>query len=738
MKKISIGRTAYSLAACTAAIACGIAHAQTEVQGQTPTAAPATGLQEVVVTAERRTSNVQKTAVSISVRKGDDLKKQGRYTLQDILQDVPGVVAGPTTDTVGGQSDNQGSSIIIRGLAANGLAKGGIVATVPAVAVYADDVYEGLGSDYDISRVEVLRGPQGTLYGRSATAGVVAFHTNDPKLGHYGADASIELGNYGLEHYTGSVNIPLGDELAIRVSANRYSRQGYYSADGTANSDTAARVKLLYKPSDELSVLLGAQLDNRSFHTGGVEDDLTSPNSYTSIPALIGPGATRQREVWAEVNWNAGPVVLTYVPAYRTFEESTTLISAGPLPGGLSQPDDTPSDHFLTQELRLSSAPGSKMTWQTGLFYYNNPLTASTSLVFNQSQALVYEYSNQRLTENAGVFGEATYPIADGWRFTGGLRYDYTHVRNDEIYSLNVNGFPFPANPPILDTDVLNGAAAIRDFNNVTYKARIEHDLTPVNMMYGMVSSAFLPGDLQIATGAGNVPAFMNFQPETVTSFELGSKNRFLDRTLQVNADAFYYIYSGYQTDGIDISGNPFAHAFETMSVPARMYGGELEITYKPTDTDQLELDYSYVNAHLVNEPAMFLQYSGQTNFNNVVPHTVNVAYTHNFELADGSNLSFRADARYLSAHTVSAEFLTPFLVGQGALPYVTVEGQVIGDFNGVWTSSNQRYSITGYVRNVGDDRYKTDVLVQTINPLNVTETPYDPRTFGVILSLHL
>jgi len=118
-----------------------------------------------------------------------------------------------------------------------------------------------------------------------------------------------------------------------------------------------------------------------------------------------------------------------------------------------------------------------------------------------------------------------------------------------------------------------------------------------------------------------------------------------------------------------------------------------------------------------------------------VVPHTVDVAYTHDFELADGSQLSFRGDARYLSAHTVSEEFLTPSLIASGALPYVTVSGQVIGDLNADWTSSNRRYSITGYVRNVADNRYKTDVLVQTTS---VTESPYDPRTFGLILSLHI
>ncbi len=712
----------------------GLAHAQT---APAPAAAGVSTLQEVVVTAEHRISNVQKTAVSVSVRKGEDLKAQGRYSLQDILQDVPGVVAGPTTDTVGGRSDNVGGSLTIRGLSSSGLARGGIVSSVPAVAVYTDDIYEGMGSDYDIGRVEVLRGPQGTLYGRSATAGVVAFHTNNPQLDHYGADASAELGSYDLQHYSGAVNVPVGDTFAIRIAANRYSRDGYNSPDGGALNDTAARIKLLYRPSADLSVLLGAQFDDGTFHTGGVIDQLTAPNTVAPTSALIGTGNTKERQYWAEVNWNAGPFNVTYLPAFRTFEQNTVLITAGPLPGGLSQPDLTPKDQFLTQELRLSSEAGSKLTWQAGAFYYNNPLTANTSLTFNQTGALAFESSSQRTTENAGVFAEATYPFAERWRFTGGLRYDYTHIQNDEVYSSNVNGFPLPASPSILDTYNLNGGAAIRAFNNVTYKARLEHDLTPVNMAYGMISSGFLPGDVQVSTGAGNVPTDMPFKSETVTSFELGSKNRFFDNTLQLNGDVFYYIYSGYQTNGVNISGNNFAEEFATLNVPMRMYGGELETTYRPTADDQFELDYSYVNAHFINEPAEFTQFAVATQPNNVVPHTVNAAYTHFFHLADGVDLSVHGDGRYLSAHSVSSQFLTPSLFNTGATPYADVGDQLIGDLSATLTLPDKHYSVTAYVRNFTDNRYKTDVLVQTVQPVNVSATLYDPRTVGVILSAH-
>jgi outer membrane receptor protein involved in Fe transport len=235
-------------------------------------------LQEIVVTAERRTSDVQRTAVSISVRQGETMLRAGRTTTQQILEDVPGVTLS-TTPTPPSGADNQGSQYVIRGVASNGTPTGQIIATVPTTAIYVDGVYEGVGGNYDIDRVEVLRGPQGTLYGRSATSGVVSTYTADPKLGRFGGNAAAEIGNYSLEHYTGAVNLPLGDTLALRVSADSYKHDGYYGKDGAgAIRSTNAKAKLLYKPNDDFSVLFGYALQDNRAGTGGPQGQLSYGN----------------------------------------------------------------------------------------------------------------------------------------------------------------------------------------------------------------------------------------------------------------------------------------------------------------------------------------------------------------------------------------------------------------------------------------------------------------------------
>jgi outer membrane receptor protein involved in Fe transport len=169
------------------------AHAETTTASAQPEAQPEDKLDEIIVTAERRSSDAQRAATSVAVRSGDDLKAQGRYSLQQILEDVPGVVysnLNAASNSAG--SDTQGTAVIIRGAVPNTAATGSTLSVVPTTAVYTDEVYEGIGGDYDIDRVEILRGPQGTLYGRSATGGVIATHTHNPVLGEWGADFTAE------------------------------------------------------------------------------------------------------------------------------------------------------------------------------------------------------------------------------------------------------------------------------------------------------------------------------------------------------------------------------------------------------------------------------------------------------------------------------------------------------------------------------------------------------------------
>ena len=286
-------------------------------------------LMEIVVTAEHREIDVQKAATSVSVRTGSELRNEGRYTLGQILEDVPGVTGGAATANVPGGSgvDTSAPGITIRGIASNSGAVGNVTSAAAAAAVYVDGVYEGVGGGYDINQVEILRGPQGTLYGRSATSGLLAIHTNDPQLDRLGGDAVAEVGNYGLEHYTGVVNLPLIDNvLGIRVAANRYERDGYYADDGTTSTD--AKIKLLYKPNDDISLLLGYALQNNDTKNGGITLTLapgepntycfdTVPKSCASTP--VGRGSNDFRQYWALLSWDLGFATLSYQPAYRTW-----------------------------------------------------------------------------------------------------------------------------------------------------------------------------------------------------------------------------------------------------------------------------------------------------------------------------------------------------------------------------------------------------------------------------------
>ncbi|MGA3159536.1 MAG: TonB-dependent receptor plug domain-containing protein [Steroidobacteraceae bacterium] len=241
-------------------------------------------MEEVIVTAERRTSDVQKVGASVAVRSGEELAQQGRVSLAEILEDVPNVTvqqgAATLASTIG--SDNQGGAIIIRGIPSNAIPVGPLQ-TIPTTAVYTDGVYEGIGNDYDIDRVEVLRGPQGTLYGRSATTGVVSTYTTDPTLEKYAGDISVEAGDYSLLHYAGAFNLPIGDMFAVRVSGSHYKHDGYEAPDGMDAIDSDnGRIKILFQPNDKFSLLLGAAVQDNHIGEGGPQGGLLQTSTCHS------------------------------------------------------------------------------------------------------------------------------------------------------------------------------------------------------------------------------------------------------------------------------------------------------------------------------------------------------------------------------------------------------------------------------------------------------------------------
>jgi iron complex outermembrane receptor protein len=759
-------------------------------------------LAEVIVTAERRSEDVQKSAASISVRSGDELSDQGKYSLESILEDVPGMSGGAAATPIGtggSGTDNQAAGLVIRGIPSNIGVGGGITSVASAAAVYVDGVYEGVGGGYDIDRVEALRGPQGTLYGRSATSGLVAIHTRDPQLNKFGGNASVEAGNYGLRHYSGAVNIPLGETFALRVSGNKYERDGYYSEVGGSANNTDGRIKLLFEPSDTFSLLVGAAGQNNKTNSGGVTSILRSPNNQFSVTenlASLSPGDNKYRQFWARMNWNLGFATLMYLPAYRTWD-STAIARLRPTPaqlaagqGGFDQYSITDKDTFWTHELNLASNPDSTLRWQVGTFYYDNSLHNLNIFYRVPSNAFYRSQDVARDTTALSAFAEATYPVTEATRVTAGFRYDSTKVQVNEVFRNNTNcdaripgtqGGPNSVNyclPEIVFQGDLSGDAGKRTFKKSTYKLRLEHDLTPMNLVYAMVSTGVSPGDITLTvdlrpTINGNPnpnyqkPVPKELKSEVLTSYEIGTKNRFLEDRLQINATAFYYDYGAYTVANANVNGArnaqgvfitiPTPTQFEALSAPLTTYGLELETLYQLTPDDRFGFNYTYTQAkfHDKNSPvpgsdATFGDFFGLDTVPGLIPHRASLTYDHNFKFSGGSTLALRIAERWNSAHKENGTS-APISKNQVATvyaaisPWIDAKAELYTDANLTWTSPEGTFWLTGWVRNAFDDQYKRNVNLSQVNQTNVANgTAFssistgltDPRTIGVSVSM--
>ena len=450
----------------------------------------------------------------------------------------------------------------------------------------------------------------------------------------------------------------------------------------------------------------------------------------------------------------------------------------------------TPADNFLTHEIHLTSKPGSTLTWQVGALYYDNDLHNTNSFTRQPSGAFYRSQNIQRYTTAWSGFGEATYPVTADTRVTAGVRYDSTTVQVNELFLNNSNCHPaaplFALDPnyclpTIIVPGSISGNAGKRVFDKVTYKARLEHDFTPQNMGYAMVSTGVSPGDVVLApdlrptSPTFNKPIPYEIKSETLTSLEIGSKNRFLNNRLQINGDVYYYDYGGYQASNYNVNGSrnaqgqfiviPTPTYFVTLTAPVTSYGVELETIYQLTPSDRFDFNYAYTDAYfrdtsapVSGTTATFGDFNGFTHITGVVPHAATLAYDHVFQVAGGSKFMFRIDERYRSAHNegqVLATQLSDPNYQSVIYPLVHTRDEYITDLNGTWTSPKGMYSVLGWVRNLLNNRYKSNILVTqptlatnaqgTVTGWNaapsfassVGVTPYDPRTYGISVNVN-
>jgi iron complex outermembrane receptor protein len=706
-------RTGALLLAATALSTAAPAFAQAQPdaaaagQTQTPAAGTATpaptdaaqdnaGIKDVVVTAERSTSTVQRTPAAITAIGGEALATRGVTDL---------VSAAATAPAVHINNFTAGLQVVIRGVYTQSPSP----SADPAVSFNLDGVYQArpastAGTFYDVDRVEILRGPQGTLYGRNTTGGAINLITNKPVDA---TEGSIEagVGNYGLFQTTAVFNTPITDTLYLRVAGNIYKHSGYidnYPAKDGDDADTqAGRVQLLWKPDNKFSFRLIGDYSHDG-GVGGVERPLTDRDNDFAFPLnTTGSLDTRTYGVSGEANYDLGAATLTYIGAYRhlnynyfaDFDFTATKNATT---------DIDQHEWQVTNELRVSSNPGhGPLQYVVGLYQFHEETPYTQTQENSPAPGITTISSAPVINATAyAAYGQATYSLTSALRLTGGLRFTYDKKDQDAVYTSG-------------GVELANNSGG-KSWTALNYKVGAEYDLTSSNMLYANVSTAYKAGGVNLS-----IPA-STYDPEHLTAFVAGIKNRFFNNHLQFNVEAFYYDYKDYQ--GALLLSTPTAHGNVMFNAvinagKARLYGIEAESTLKLTQNDQFDGYISYLNTKFVNYLAGTTNYTGNE-LAKAPPVEFTIGYQHVLRLHDLGHFTLRGEFhyegdQYMSPSNAATAFQKHFHESNAFLRY---------------DSENGKWYINAFVRNIENGVHLTHVATGAyIN---------DPRTVGFLAGI--
>jgi iron complex outermembrane recepter protein len=774
--------------------------AATAAQAQAATDESATdngdGIQDIVVTAQRKSESTQRAAIAIDAASGDSLAQTGMTSATQLQQVSPSLAVSNT----GGAN----SAFFVRGVgnfSTNAY-------TDPATAFNFDGVYIGrpastAGLFYDLERIEVLKGPQGTLYGRNATAGAINVLPTKPKVGELSGNFTGSYGNYSAVNLQGAVNAPMGENGAIRIAGALSDRDGYLS-DGTNDEKVAAvRVQMLANLTPDLSVRVAGDYA----HVGG-----KGGGSYYAARST-GLNTTTQRYDFVSTGFNAGTGILdplsqayrttlfsgqvkrNFVPLpsdqylhdnfygvsadieYKTPIGTLTIIPAyrnADLNDQHSSPGFTPSTKEKFEQTSLEARFGGRsgpVDYILGAYYYNE--TVRGNYTFAQQVLSSYQDFTTR-TKSYAAFGRLTFHVNDQFRVTGGIRYTHD-TKNmdgaaDTILQVCVAAscptapfipvtdrpdqlpFAVPARGspplPVLVNGVPTGAITIRPsavvlaettVGKATYRGAVEYDIAPQSMLYASVETGFHSGGFSLATGRES------FQPEYITAFTIGSKNRFFDNKLQLNIEGFYWKYKNQQVAHFGIDGGG-GQAFFTENVGrSTIKGFEVDVEARPFSGTSLGASVQYLDAKFdsfkYNLPASGgvpnVGCPSAVNPTNAALRTVdcsgNPAYnspkwTLTFGAEQtiplgGFDLVLSADTQYRSERYIAFEYVAPQLA-----PAVWRSNASIS------LKKGDAWSISAFVRNIENNRTPNSGTLY--GAANVVTLRTDaPRTYGVRVS---
>ena len=707
-------------------------------------AATAAATGDIVVTAQRTSSLASKTPVALSAIDGEALRNAGVTNPTRLEDQVPNLSI----------VRNNGLQITIRGVSSSDNTEKGD----PSAAFLLDGVYLARPqaqevSFFDIARVEVLRGPQGTLYGRNTTAGLVNVITNRPAY-EFQAAANAIYGNYDTTLVDAMINIPVNDVIALRFAGAYDHRDSYLRQNvGTVRDldpfkkNLSGRAQALFTLSPDLTVLVRG--DYSSIRGNSFTTVRNLNTYYASLPTgaptytdqtYIGASAssdrlrqlnyalvndpTQRSHSWgtdAEVNWAFGGLALTYLGSYREFRQQ--LDTTG-FQGIAFRSLSTGLYKQVSQELRIATDGTGPLKAQAGGYYFREKSDNALD-IFNLLPGFPFYRFLQGPTksETVGVFAQATYSILDRLRLTGGVRYS----RDDKsriggIYQQRAATY----NPA---TDVFSPNNAQRTFDKVTWRAGVDFDLDSRSLLYGVVSTGYKAGGFNggCATGTPGctnpqTDAFLYYDPETLTSYEIGLKTRTLGNAVRLNASAFYYDYKNLQVTSIQtIGGAP--RQFTDNAAAATVKGVELESTITPSPRNRIDAQFTYLDAHYdsyfplgVGKPPNF---DGKA-LDRAPKVVVAAGYTYTLPLGrhGGVSASIRSrlsDEYFITAQAVGRQYR------QGSFTRT--------DLTLRYDAPDDAFYVQGFWRNIEDNVVVTSASFVSGS---VLVAPSDPTTYGI------
>lgn len=675
-------------------------------------------LEEVTVTAERRATNLQETPLAISAFGGDELKIRSINDPSDLQYLVPGLTVG---------TKGQIARITLRGIGMENVL-GGSIGGDPGVSynvngvVYARPQMARPGF-FDIERVEVLRGPQGTLYGRNATGGSINIITRQPTTERT-ANADVTVGSRGLMQFEGSIGGPLKNDsilgrLAVRTADDDGDLENVLTGGRVgAISERAVRGSVMLNADGALTLLLDVDYyRNRGtaprFFIGSNVTGGTTPGEALGGRLLTdhrhvehNTDGFNRADIWgtsAKLTWDTGGPSLNSLTAFRSMEvnEGQDLDGTGGRFGNTKfRLNDS---RQLSQELQLSSDPDAKLQWVLGGFYFDEDSNAAQQFEFFTFNALFNSGGTVKSTSYAG-YGQATYPVLESVNLTLGGRYTVDRKEMTEFFSFRANG---------------GQAADSEEWTAFTPRVSVDWKITDDAMVYATFAKGFKSGGFNIGALQANA-----YDPETVQSYEAGAKLRFLGDRVQLNAAAFHYDYANLQVNQLVGLVAALRNAAES-----NIDGVEVELAARVADAVSFSVTYAYLDAafeRFFNTenafPALGLQDLAGNPLSRSPKHSLSVGAAYAARMGTGT-LTTRADWSYKSQMYFS-EFRRDS-VGQPAHSLL--------DMSLTYAPGDERYYASVFGTNLADEKVWTNVSVNTaVLGFSRATDINTPRTFGV------